>query len=80
MRIWATSSERAAAAVARLDAELLTLMREALVDLGFDEREARVRALLAYSAGAGQSLVFSPWDPDPDGTALALRIVMTPLP
>lgn len=79
MRIWATTSERAAAAVARLDAALLTLMREALVDLGFDEREAQVRALLAYSAGAGQSLVISPWEGEADDTALALRIVMTPL-
>lgn len=80
MRVWATSSERAAAAVARLDAELLQLMRAALVDLGFDEHEAQVRATLAFAAGAGRAMIFSPWHEEPEDMALALRIVMTPLP
>lgn len=80
MRIWATSSPRAAAAVARLDAELLGLMRAALLDLGFGEEEARVRALLAFSAGAGQALIFSPWPPGEGDVPLALQIIMTPLP
>jgi len=80
MRIWATSSDRAAAAVRRLDHAFLETMFDAMLELGFDDDEARARSLLAYSAGAGNTLVFSPWPEDPADIALALKIVTTPLP
>lgn len=75
MRVWATSSARAAAAVRRSDEQLLEVVREAFSDLGFDERDARTRALLVFSAGAGGSLIFSPWSADEDHFARALALV-----
>jgi len=77
MRVWAVSNERAAGAVRKLDGELLTLIRDALVGLGFSNDEARVRALLIFSAGAGLPLVFSPWPIDPDDTTRALELLIT---
>lgn len=58
MRVWATTSERARAAVTALDEGLLEVIREAFVDLGFSPDEARVRALMAFSAGVGLPLLF----------------------
>jgi hypothetical protein len=58
MRVWATSDERARAAVARLDTEFLELIRASFRDLGFSADQARIRALLAYAAGVGRPLVF----------------------
>lgn len=78
MRIWATSSDRAATAVRRLDHTLLETMSDAFAELGFDEEQARARALLAFAAGAGQTLVHSPWPERDRHVALALQIVSTP--
>jgi AcrR family transcriptional regulator len=58
MRVWATSDERARAAVARLDTEFLELIRASFRDLGFSAEQARIRALLAFAAGVGRPLVF----------------------
>lgn len=61
MRIWAQSSPRAAAAVQRLDHAFLAFLEQTFLDLGFDADGARVRALVSFSAGAGRSVVYSPW-------------------
>ena len=81
MRVWAASNPRAAVAVRKLDRELLTLIRDALLGLGFSADEARLRALLIISAGAGMPLVFSPWPSDASDTRRALELLITlPLP
>ena len=58
MRVWATSDERARAAVARLDDKLIEMVRAAFSELGFSYEQARIRALLAFSAGVGQPFLF----------------------
>ena len=44
------------------------------------EAAAELCALLAFSAGAGRGLVFSPWPEKPADVALALRLGANPLP
>lgn len=80
MRVWATSNERAAAAVRQLDGQLLTILEASLKELGFSDDEARLRALLMFAAGAGRALIFPPWDDDPDAPRKALELLLTPLP
>lgn len=80
MRVWATSNERAAQAVKRLDGQLLTILETSLIELGFSAEEARLRALVMFAAGAGRSLIFTPWDDDPDAPRQALELLLTPLP
>jgi AcrR family transcriptional regulator len=58
MRVWATSDERARSAVARLDDKLIEMIRAAFTDLGFSYEQARIRALLVFSAGVGQPFLF----------------------
>jgi AcrR family transcriptional regulator len=58
MRVWATSDERARSAVARLDDKLIEMIRATFSELGFSYEQARIRALLAFSAGVGQPFLF----------------------
>ncbi len=58
MRVWATSDERARSAVARLDDKLIEMIRSSFTDLGFSYEQARIRALLVFSAGVGQPFLF----------------------
>lgn len=80
MRVWATSNDRAAAAVRRLDGQLLTILETSLQEVGFSDEEARLRALLMFAAGAGRALIFPPWEDDPDAPRAALELLLTPLP
>lgn len=80
MRVWATSNERAATAVRQLDGQLLSVLEASLKELGFSDDEARLRALLMFAAGAGQALIFPPWEDDPDAPRKALELLLTPLP
>lgn len=79
MRVWATSNERAAVAVKRLDGRLLTILESSLIELGFAPDEARLRALLMFAAGAGRSMIYPPWENDPDAPRKALELLMTPV-
>jgi AcrR family transcriptional regulator len=75
MRVWATSDERARSAVARLDDKLIEAIRGAFSELGFSYEQARIRALLAYSAGVGQPFLFGrPSSAEDAGAALELLI------
>lgn len=53
VRDWARSDERVADSVARLDNQVLDVVRSTLLDLGFDEDEARLRAGVLVYAGVG---------------------------
>lgn len=76
MRVWGASDERARTAVARLDDILIEIIRAALGELGFSHREARVRALLAFSAGVGQPFLFGRPSLSEDA-AVALEIILS---
>lgn len=78
MRIWATTNERAQAAVEKQDVILLGLMESAFVDLGYDAEEAQVRARLVLAAGVGNAIVFSPWPEDLQLFERALQIIVAP--
>jgi AcrR family transcriptional regulator len=58
MRVWASSDERARAAVARLDERMIEVVRAAFVALGYSRQQARVRAVLGFAAGVGQPFLF----------------------
>jgi AcrR family transcriptional regulator len=75
MRVWATSNDRARMAVARLDDEFIELIRGAFAELGFSHDEARIRALLAFSAGVGQPFLFGR-PPNTGDSAQALEILI----
>jgi AcrR family transcriptional regulator len=75
MRVWATSDPRARAAVARLDDRLLEIVRAAFAELGFSHEQARVRALMALAAGAGEPFLFGRPSHAQDAT-LALEILL----
>lgn len=77
MRVWATSDERARAAVARLDDKLIEMIRSAFTDLGFSYEQARIRALLVFSAGVGQPFLFGRPSSAGDAAA-ALELVLMP--
>jgi AcrR family transcriptional regulator len=75
MRVWATSDDRARAAVARLDDKLIEMIRGAFTELGFSYEQARIRALLAFSAGVGQPFLFGrPSGADDAAAALELLL------
>jgi AcrR family transcriptional regulator len=75
MRVWATSDERARSAVARLDDKLIEMIRAAFSELGFSYEQARIRALLAFSAGVGQPFLFGrPSSAEDAGAALELLL------
>jgi AcrR family transcriptional regulator len=76
MRVWATSDERARAAVARLDDKLIEMIRAAFSELGFSYEQARIRALLAFSAGVGQPFLFGRPSSAADAGA-ALELLLT---
>lgn len=59
MRDWAGSNPVAAAAVREADATLLRFVEQAFSELGCSRRDARVRALLYFSAGVAR--VSPPW-------------------
>jgi len=59
MRDWATSNERAAAAVRELDDILLRFIADAFAELGYDQRQARARAILMLSTGTAR--ITPPW-------------------
>jgi len=76
MRVWATSDDRARTAVAKLDDRLIELIREAFTELGFSYDQARIRALLAFSAGVGQPFLFGRPAGDDDAAA-ALELLLS---
>ena len=79
MRVWAAGDERARAAVARLDERLIELIRAAFADLGFPYDQARVLALLAFSAGVGQPFLFGrPSSNEDAAAALEMLLAMAP--
>jgi hypothetical protein len=53
MRQWAHSDETVAAAVRSADRKLLTVVRQAFSDYGFDAEEAELRAATTFAAGIG---------------------------
>lgn len=59
MRDWAGSNELAAEAVAQADELLLRYIARAFEDLGYGRKDARVRALLLFSAGVAR--IHPPW-------------------
>ena len=61
MRAWAAGNEVAADAVHQADELLLRYLEQAFRDLGFDRREAQLRALLLFSVGVAR--VQPPWRP-----------------
>jgi AcrR family transcriptional regulator len=77
MRVWATTDDRARAAVARLDDHLIEIIRSAFDELGFSYEQGRVRALLAVAAGVGQPFLFGR-PAHSDDAALALDILLDP--
>lgn len=73
MRIWAATNPRAEAAVARLDHRYLEFLTRIFGELGFDDADARTRALLAYAAGA--ALIFTPWPRGPEDAERAIALL-----
>jgi AcrR family transcriptional regulator len=61
MRAWAAGNELAAEAVHQADELLLRYLEQAFRDLGFDRRDAQLRALLLFSVGVARVQV--PWRP-----------------
>ena len=61
MRDWAGANALAAEAVARADEILLRYLEQAFRDLGFDQRDAQLRALLLFSTGVAR--IHPPWRP-----------------
>jgi AcrR family transcriptional regulator len=76
MRVWATSDDRARAAVARLDDKLIEMIRAAFTELGYSYDQARMRALLAFAAGVGQPFLFGR-PSSADDAAAALELLIT---
>jgi AcrR family transcriptional regulator len=75
MRVWASGDERARVAVARLDDKLIEIVRGAFSELGYSYEDARVRALLAFSAGVGQPFLFGRPSSNEDAAA-ALELLI----
>ncbi|MEM7340073.1 MAG: TetR/AcrR family transcriptional regulator [Actinomycetota bacterium] len=76
MRDWAGSSEIAAESVRRTDEVLLTEMRDAFVELGFSDADARLRAQLYLCSGVAR--VMSPWRPSADDVDRVLDLLAGP--
>ena len=53
MRIWAMSDDAVLESVRRSDARVLSAVRHAFVDCGFDEDEATLRSSVLFAAGVG---------------------------
>jgi AcrR family transcriptional regulator len=53
MRIWALADDEVLASVRRSDSRVLSQVRQAFLDYGFDDEEARVRAGVLFAAGVG---------------------------
>ncbi|AWH92754.1 hypothetical protein [Dietzia lutea] len=53
VREWARADETVAEAVAELDRRILRVVHDAFAELGFSEREARIRAGVLVYAGIG---------------------------
>lgn len=79
MRVWAATSPRAERAVARLDRAFLAFLTDIFTELGCSDGDARVRALLAFSASA--AVVFTPWPrADADVERAIALLTAAPLP
>lgn len=76
MREWGASDPRAAAAVEAADGRLLEFVRDTLIELGYDEPDAQVRAHLLFAVGA--SRVATPWRPPSDLDRRILSIIAAP--
>lgn len=76
MRTWAMSDRRAESAVRRTDRGLLEFVEQAFRDLGFERAEARVRALLLFSAGVASCYV--PWSIARSDLDRMLEVVTAP--
>jgi len=53
MRIWALADDEVLANVRRSDGRVLAQVRDAFLDYGFDDDEAKVRAAVLFAAGVG---------------------------
>ena len=53
MRVWALTDETVLASVQRSDGRVLSAVREALVDYGFDPDEAELRSAVLFATGVG---------------------------
>ena len=53
MRVWALTDETVLDSVQRSDARVLSAVREALVDYGFDEDEADLRSAVLFATSVG---------------------------
>jgi AcrR family transcriptional regulator len=53
MRIWALTDDSVLASVRRRDERVLSEVRQAFIDCGFDDDEARLRSSLLFAAGVG---------------------------
>ncbi|MEO3759583.1 TetR/AcrR family transcriptional regulator [Mycobacterium sp. B14F4] len=53
MRVWALTDETVQSSVQRSDARVLGAVREALIDYGFDQEEADVRAAVLVATAVG---------------------------
>ncbi|NLA36530.1 MAG: TetR/AcrR family transcriptional regulator [Actinobacteria bacterium] len=76
MREWGASDRRAAAAVQAADGRLLEFVCDTLIELGYEEPDAQVRAQLLFAVGA--SRVVTPWRPPGDLDRRILSIIAAP--
>jgi hypothetical protein len=53
MRIWALTDDSVLESVRRRDERVLSEVRQAFIDCGFDDDEARLRSSLLFAAGVG---------------------------
>jgi AcrR family transcriptional regulator len=53
MRVWASTDETVRVSVLRSDSRVLSALREALLDYGFDQDEAELRSAVLFAAGVG---------------------------
>jgi AcrR family transcriptional regulator len=79
MRIWSQSDDTVLASVQRSDRRVLCAVRQAFLDEGFDQDEARLRATTLFAAGIGvlhgADLADDPDDPDTSDDSLGDRLV-----
>jgi AcrR family transcriptional regulator len=78
MRVWAATNPSAEAAVARMDQAFLEFLTSIFSELGLPDDDARLRALLAFSASA--ALVFTPWPRTDADVERAIALLTAPLP
>lgn len=76
MRDWAGANARAAQAVTLVDENLLTFLRDAFLDLGHNEADAQLRAIVMMSSGVAR--VATPWPRAGDETQRLIDLLAHP--